>query len=314
MLAVDRVEVVPFETALGALVAQLVRPENGLRQAQEQGNPSDHDDHCEEPTGGSGQHDVAEAGGGQRRHGEVERIDIADDVGIMIGPQHENQGTHEEDEDAKVHRTDDDVLVTAEERRVAAQVAQYVVGMQQAQGSEHPEKTEVLRHQWRQQERQDDHHVGYRIDLAQHPCPVWGDPQAGEEVCQDQYADHEVGGKDRRRRVKRYGSDEEHDGRDVEAHQEVAEHRCLLAGAGIQQVNRLFKLFRCFAPQITGTEPVRPAVQWIAQRCGEIKSGMGAMSCRAKAQQRECSRTFRPVVDRSNMSLSCIQQPSDARS
>ena len=91
MLAVDCVGVVPVEAALGAVVAQLAGPENGLRQTQEQGDPSDHDDHRQEPSGGAGQHDIAEAGGGQRRHGEVERIDIADDVGITVDPQHEDQ-------------------------------------------------------------------------------------------------------------------------------------------------------------------------------------------------------------------------------
>ena len=179
---------------------------------------------------------------------------------------------HEEDEDAEVHRTDDDVLVAAEERRVATQVAQYVVGMQQAQGPQHSEKAEALRDQGRQQERQDDHHVRHRIDLAQHPRPVGRDPQAGEEVGQDQYADHEVGGEDRRRRLKRHGGDEEHDGGDVEAYQEVAKHRRLLAGAGIEQVDRLLKLFHCFAPQVTGTTPARPTVRWIAQRCYQNKS------------------------------------------
>ncbi len=90
MLAVDRVSVVPVKGALGTFAALLAGPENGLRQTQEQGDPSDHDDHCHEPSDGAGQHDVAEAGGGQRRHREVERIDIADDVRVVIDPQHEN--------------------------------------------------------------------------------------------------------------------------------------------------------------------------------------------------------------------------------
>ena len=249
MLAMDRVGVVPVETALGALVAQLAGLENGLRQAQKQGDPSDHDDYRQEPPSRAGQNNVAKAGGGQRRHGEVERIDIADNVGIPVDPQHENQGAHEEDEDAEVHRTDDDVLVAAEEWCIAAQVAQYVVGMQQAQGPQHSEKAEALRHQRRQQERQDDHQVRHRINLAQHSRSVRSDPQAGEKVGQDQCADREVGGQDRRRRLKRHGGNKEHDGGYVETDQEIAEHRCLLAGAGIQQVDRLLKLFHCFAPK-----------------------------------------------------------------
>lgn len=103
MLAVDRVSFMPVEAAVRTLVTQLVGPENGLSKAQKQGDTSDHDDHCQEPSYSACQDDIAKAGGRQCGHSEVKRIYIADDVWVMISPEHENEGTHEEDEDPKIN-------------------------------------------------------------------------------------------------------------------------------------------------------------------------------------------------------------------
>ena len=103
MLAVYRIGFVPVKATLRTLVTPLVGPKNGLSQTHEQCNTSDHDDHCQEPSYGASQHDITKASRGQCGHGEVERIDIAHDVLVMISPEHENEGTHEEDEDAKIN-------------------------------------------------------------------------------------------------------------------------------------------------------------------------------------------------------------------
>ena len=102
MLAVYRISFVPVKATFRTLVRQFVGKENRLSKAQEQCNTSDHDDHCQKPSYGASQHDITKAGGRQCGHSEVKRIDIAYDVWVMISPQHENERTHEEDEDAKI--------------------------------------------------------------------------------------------------------------------------------------------------------------------------------------------------------------------
>ena len=80
MLAMDRVGVMALEAAIRALVFDLVWPDQDLDEAQEQGHAEDHDQHREHPAPMAFERDVAEARGGERRHGEIERIGIVGDV------------------------------------------------------------------------------------------------------------------------------------------------------------------------------------------------------------------------------------------
>ena len=82
MLAMDGIDIVHQEGAVGAFEANLVRPEDRLEQPQEKTDADDHDDHREEPTARPLQRDVAEARGRERRDREIERVDIARDLRV----------------------------------------------------------------------------------------------------------------------------------------------------------------------------------------------------------------------------------------
>src|SRR3546814_4214812 len=76
VLAVHRVEIMAIEPAVRTGEADFRRPEDGLRETEEQRHPHQHDGDGEQPPAGAGHGDVAETGGGQRRHREVERVDV----------------------------------------------------------------------------------------------------------------------------------------------------------------------------------------------------------------------------------------------
>src|SRR3546814_5885334 len=63
-----------------------------------------HDEHGEQLAAGAHQDDVAEAGGGQRGHGVVERVDVVLDLRIGVHLEHVDQRRHHEDEH---HQADD---------------------------------------------------------------------------------------------------------------------------------------------------------------------------------------------------------------
>src|SRR3546814_2310308 len=87
---------------------------------------------------------VAETGGGQRRHREVERVDVVHDFRIAAVLQREDQGRSDEDEDREIHAGDDDFLVVAEEGGLSPEVAQHMVGVHQPRSEEHTSALQSL--------------------------------------------------------------------------------------------------------------------------------------------------------------------------
>src|SRR3546814_6057746 len=80
MLAVHGIRLVALQAAVLALMTDLGRAEQHMRQAQEQRHPEDHDEHGQQPATGALQGDVAEAGGGQRGDREVQGVDVVVDL------------------------------------------------------------------------------------------------------------------------------------------------------------------------------------------------------------------------------------------
>ncbi len=88
-------------------------------------------DHRDQPPDRVLQRDVAEPGGGERRHGEIQRVGIILDVGIagVLGLVNDPGG--DEDEDREIDHRDENFLVAAEVGQVGAQLRQHVIGAQQ---------------------------------------------------------------------------------------------------------------------------------------------------------------------------------------
>ena len=74
--------VVALQPACRARETHLVWLDERAREAQEQRDAEDHDHDRDQASRAARQRDVAEAGGGQRRDGEVERVDIVADLGL----------------------------------------------------------------------------------------------------------------------------------------------------------------------------------------------------------------------------------------
>ena len=159
MLAMDGIRVMPGQAAVGAGIAHLLRPEDRLHQPQEEPYAEDHDEDGHEAPGAVGHGDVAEAGRGQRRDGEIERVEIGVDRRISMPLQHEDEGRHDEDEDQQVGAGIDHLLVAAEEARHVPEFAQQVIGAQDTQHPRHPQEAQVIDERAGEQ-RQDHNQVG----------------------------------------------------------------------------------------------------------------------------------------------------------
>src|SRR3546814_2168028 len=74
-----------------------------------------------------------------------------------------------------------------------------------------------------------------------HARLVWRDPQARQEVGEDDEAEDEVDGDNEGRRKIRRRRDEEGDGGEIERDEAVAELRRALASAAVEAVDRLLQ-------------------------------------------------------------------------
>src|SRR3546814_8669358 len=71
VLAVHRVEIMAIEPAVRTGEADFRRPEDGLRETEEQRHPHQNDGEGAPPPAGAGHGAVAQTGGGQRWHREL---------------------------------------------------------------------------------------------------------------------------------------------------------------------------------------------------------------------------------------------------
>ncbi len=132
MLAVDRVGLVPVQAAFGTFMLDLGGLENGARELHEERHADDHDEDGQELAAGRRHRDVAETRGRQRGYREIECVDIACRTGILSEGEHEDQRGRDEDEDEQVDRGEDRILVAPEEQAFASEIAQEMIGMDQA--------------------------------------------------------------------------------------------------------------------------------------------------------------------------------------
>ena len=98
-LAVDSVGFMLLQAANRAGKPNLVRLQQGAQQAQEQGNPEDHNDDGDQSAAGSSQRDISKACRRECRDGKIERIDVIVDfwIGPVLGLV--NDARHDEQED-----------------------------------------------------------------------------------------------------------------------------------------------------------------------------------------------------------------------
>ena len=106
-----------------------------------------------------GKRDVAEAGRGQRRDGEVQRIGIVGDLRVGGVLRLVDDPGHDEDEDREVHDREDDVLVAPKPRAVLAQPRQQLIGAQQPHRAQDAQEAGAFADD-RRQERDDRGDVG----------------------------------------------------------------------------------------------------------------------------------------------------------
>ena len=215
----------------------LLGPENGLDEPQEQGDADHHDDHRQQPARRAGQGDVAEPGGGQGSDREVERVDVGADFRMDVLLDDVDEGRHDEDEDRQVKRADQGVLVAGEERVAPPEIAQDVVGPHQAERTQHPEKSPVL-YERGGQEGGDHHDVGQRRDVGEEAQLPGRDPEAAREIGRDDDGDRRLDAPNPGRRLDDRGEQEEQDGEEVEDDQAHAKARRALAAAGIEPGQR----------------------------------------------------------------------------
>ena len=64
MFAVNGIDVMDQQPAVGALVTHFVGPKQRPQKLQKQANPNHHNDNCQDPSSRSDQGDIAEPGGG----------------------------------------------------------------------------------------------------------------------------------------------------------------------------------------------------------------------------------------------------------
>src|SRR3546814_892601 len=79
---VTGIDIMAVKPAFGAGEAHLRWPEDRLRETEEQRHPDQHDADGEQPPEGTRHRDVAKTRRCQRRHGEIERVEVAIDLGI----------------------------------------------------------------------------------------------------------------------------------------------------------------------------------------------------------------------------------------
>ncbi len=129
-------------------------------------------------TSPANQRDIAKAGRGERRHREIKSIDEVLDLRIDAALSDEDQGGDEEDEDGKVQRGLDHLLVAAHRREPFLELAKQIVGPEQADGAQHAKEAEISAER-RDEQGGDDHQVNHRgaivevvhrVTVREHPA------------------------------------------------------------------------------------------------------------------------------------------------
>jgi len=159
MLAVNRIRFVPVQAAFRAFMLYLGGLEDGARQLNKKCYSHDHDEHRQQLSASCCHGDVAKARRRERRHREIECVNIACNATLFIERQHEDERRGHKDEDEQVDRSEDSVFVAVEEQALAAKVTQDLIGVDQPQAPQHAEECEVLGDKRCQQQGQHDCHI-----------------------------------------------------------------------------------------------------------------------------------------------------------
>src|SRR3546814_17606374 len=114
-----------LKPAVGAVEAHLRWPEDRLRETEEQRHPDQHDADGEQPPEGTRHRDVAKTRRCQRRHGEIERVEVAIDLGLAAVMQGKDQTRRYEEEDREGQEGEDKYLVATATGGCPPEVAQH---------------------------------------------------------------------------------------------------------------------------------------------------------------------------------------------
>ena len=104
MLAVDGIGVMAPETTVRAFMLHLVRPDQDLDEAQEQGHAEDHDDNRDHPAPMALECNVAEAGRCKRGNGEIKGVSIIGNAPVESALALKDDRRHDEDEESEIER------------------------------------------------------------------------------------------------------------------------------------------------------------------------------------------------------------------
>lgn len=246
VLAVNRVRFMAAQATFRALMPDLGGLEDGARQLQEKRDTHNHDEYRQKLSTGRRHGDIAEARGRQRRHREIERVDIAGDASLFIEGQHEDERRGNEDEDEQVHCSDDGVFVAAEEMTFAPEIPQQVVGVKQPQASKHAQKGNVCSEKRGKQHRRHDEQIRQSVDPGQFPAQVVGNPASGRKVQENKKAERDVQRRRDRRNGQRCGRNEIQYGQRIEKDQSVPKPPGALALSGVEQPDRSVQFLHNF--------------------------------------------------------------------
>lgn len=237
MLAVDCIEIMPVQAALRAGVAHLGGLEDGPRQLQEKSHADDHDEDGQQLAPRCGERDVAKTCRRQCGYREIEGVDIG--FGACRVPECDNkdQRRHDENEDKKVHRREDCILMQPEKPTVAPQITDQVVGVDQPQTPKDTQKSEVIGENRREEKRGHHKKIGNCVEAQAFFPTVLRDPETCCKIQKDQDAESGVDSTEQPGLRPRDADDEVNDRQRVKADQRVAEPPCRLASSCIEKAD-----------------------------------------------------------------------------
>ena len=114
------------------------------RISLKQAETDDHHNDREQSPRRPGKRSVAEPGRGQRRDGEIERIDIIANGRVVLVLRFINDRPHHKEKDEEVGPRDNRIVIASHEREVVLHAVRDAVGAKQAKRPERTEEAELV--------------------------------------------------------------------------------------------------------------------------------------------------------------------------
>lgn len=222
MFAMDRIRIVSAQAAVGTFNVEPCRAKHQLNQADEEGDPEDHDGDRQESSRCPWERDVPEPRGRKGRDGEVEGIRVVHDRWVRVHLGLIDHCRHDEDEDSQVQSCEDDVLMPVEEGKVTPESVDQLIGPKQAEGSSDSQECQVFADDGGEQ-GDDDDDIGHAVQVCELTQAGPGDQHTDGKVRQDEESEYHIEEFDQAVSLEKGRQDQEQDDRQIEKEQRVAE-------------------------------------------------------------------------------------------